>query len=139
MGPNQEHVAPKDLAVIVTDAFPDCNVDWEAGDEYTRKNVADLERMGIPEMMLEGARSFMGNRFVLTVQPVSDVPGKLSGVVSTVHRDLGDSLGFKVSPYVPQNLHTLAKSLATAIDFQYHLEYDESFSIHVYPSQCTNP
>ncbi|HUG67863.1 MAG TPA: hypothetical protein VMM76_08925, partial [Pirellulaceae bacterium] len=30
MGPNQEHVAPKDLAVTVTEAFPNCKVDWEA-------------------------------------------------------------------------------------------------------------
>jgi hypothetical protein len=137
MGPNQEHVAPKDLAVTVREAFPSCKVDWEAGDEYTRENVAKLESMGIPEMLLEGARSLMGNRFVLTVNPVSKVPGELSGVVSTVHRDLGDSLGFTMNPYLPQHLQTLAEALAAAIDFRYLLSYDESFSVRVNPSPCT--
>ena len=139
MGPNQEHVAPKDLAVTLTEAFPNCRVDWEAGDEFTRENVAKLESMGISDMMLEGARSFMGNRFVLRVKPVSEVPGGLSGVVSTVHRDLGDSLGFKMDPYVPQHLHTLAEALAGAIDFRYHLSYAESFSVHVNPFPCPDP
>lgn len=139
MGPNQEHVAPQDLAVTVTEAFPTCKVDWQAGDEYTRENVAKLERMGVPEMMLEGARSFIGNRFVLTVNPVSEVRCELSGVVSAVHRDLGDSLGFTMNPYLPQHLHTLAEALAAAIDFRYHLSYDESFSVHVNPSPCTVP
>lgn len=139
MWPNQEHVSPHDLAELVNKLFPECRVDWEAGDRSTLANVEQLKTFGVPEMILDGARSYMGNRFVLTVRPLAAVDAELSGLVSTVHRDLGDSLGFTMQPYDPRHLNALSAALASAIDFVYRLEYEASFSVRIEPSPCKDP
>jgi len=139
MGPNDEHVAPKELAVKLMDAFPSCRIDWKAGDEFTLENVARLESIGIPEVMLEGARSFLGHRFVLALDPFGDANVELTGVVSTVHRDLGDALGFRMDPYDPSKMLAAAKILADQIDFRFHLEYEESFKVRIEPTSIADP
>ncbi|HSG68978.1 MAG TPA: hypothetical protein VLA12_01110 [Planctomycetaceae bacterium] len=139
MWPNQEHVSPQHLAELVKKVYPDCKIDWQAGDQLTIEKVEQLKSFGVPEMILDGARSYLGNRFVLTVRPLADVDAELSGLVETVHRELGDSLWFTMRPYDPRNLNALSAALASAIDFVYRLEYDDSFSVRIEPSPCKDP
>lgn len=132
-------VSSQDFSAMVSAAFPDCRIDWEAGDAITRSGIADLGQLGAPEVILATERSHLGKRFTLSVKSVPDLELELKGEVLPVYGHLGDSLGFVLVPYEPQHLLTMAKAFAEAVDFRHLLTYAGSFEVRIFGSPLTNP
>lgn len=137
--PRDEHVGPNVLAQRVQEVLPAAIVDWEAGDRYTDRAVETYAQMNIPDFYLEDLRRCYGKRFLLSVEVAAEPKAVLSGIVQTVHRDLGDSLEFELHPYKVAPLIQGARLLSEALGFDYVLEHEVSFWVRAEPMPCVDP
>lgn len=129
----------KEIVRRIVAAFPDAVVDWARGDRLVDESVQELIAWRVPEVIVEAARCRRGQVAFVSVSYVEWPSRSVTVHVHPVREELGDWLDLHAEPFDIGFLIHGARTIASALDFGFHLEYEATFEVRCTPSPCADP